>query len=52
MAIFWKSQEKDTLIGTYFSDTCFYKANKAIVAKIYQFLRFIQTQISYQQLVL
>ena len=60
MAIGLKSQKKDTNAAkfsltwkdSYIFEACFYKANESIVANIYQSLRFIQTQICYQQLVL
>ena len=58
MAVWWKSQEKDTGVIIFNKrewntlKTCFYKANEAVVAEIYRFLRYIETQICYQQLVL
>ena len=47
MTIWWKSQEKDTycwvitILKNKFLEAYFYKTNEAIVAEIYQFLRFI-----------
>jgi hypothetical protein len=58
MAIWCESQEKDTCVIIFKEGkrktlkTCIYKANEAVVAEINQFLRFIETQICYQQLVL
>jgi hypothetical protein len=58
MAVWCESQEKDTCVIIFKEGkrntlkTYIYKTDEAVVAEIYQFFRFIETQICYQQLVL